>query len=43
MEAVESVLNEGEVRMREAEAVAARDNSRTELSQVRNCLNRFRD
>lgn len=39
----QTVRNEGAARAREAEVAAARDNSRTELTQVRNCLNRFRE
>lgn len=39
----QSVLKEGAAHAREAEMVAPRDNSRTELSKVRNCLNLFRE
>lgn len=38
----QAVCNGGAACAREAEVVPARDNARTELVQVRNCLTRFR-
>lgn len=39
----QAVRNEGEGRGREVEAMATRDNARTKLTQVRNCLTSFRE
>lgn len=39
----EAVSNEGAAHAREAEALAAHDNARTELTNLRNCLNSFRE